>query len=509
MKIAFRTDASSQIGTGHFMRCLTLADELKKQGAKVRFVSRNLPNHLSNLLDEKGMEYLPLVADVIQDSIDELAHASWLSTSQAQDAQATIQALSDQSWDWLVVDHYALDERWENRVRLCAKQIMVIDDLADRQHDCDVLLDQNFYTDMQTRYIGKVPEHCQLLLGPRYALLREEFRKLRDEVKPRTGEVKKILVFFGGVDADNYTSLAIQALAQLNIALHVDVVIGAQHPNREQIQKTCVAHGYICHVQTSRMAELMAEADFAIGAGGTAIWERCCLGVPAISFCVAENQHKQIADAAEAGLLYAPISEKKKIEVVRHHVISLLETPALIKLISNAAMKLVDGKGSLRIVSTMSITNIKIVLASKDDSKNIFKWRNHPKIRAVSSNSNPISWEQHQKWFDAVLADNKRYLVIGIVANQPIGVVRFDIEEIDVAEVSIYLVPDGGYIGQGRNLLIMAEQWLKVKRPNIKCIRARVLGDNLVSKNLFLGSNYQADMNFFKKNFEIESDYKN
>jgi len=303
-RIAFRTDASKLIGTGHFMRCITLADTLKKKGAQIRFISRNLPVHLRDMLVAKDMEFVLLSSDATPSPAGDLAHASWLGTSQAQDAQTTIQALSGQSWDWLVVDHYALDARWESALRGTAKKIMVIDDIADRQHDCDVLLDQNFYADMQTRYADKVPAHCQLLLGPRYALLRDEFRKLREQVKPRAGAVKKILVFFGGVDADNYTGQAIEALTEIDIrGLHVDVVIGAQHPYREAIEKACSAQGYVCHVQTNRMAELMADADLAIGAGGSANWERCAMGLPSLIMVLAENQNKAAKDLDAAGVL--------------------------------------------------------------------------------------------------------------------------------------------------------------------------------------------------------------
>ncbi|MDA3875690.1 MAG: UDP-2,4-diacetamido-2,4,6-trideoxy-beta-L-altropyranose hydrolase [Halothiobacillus sp.] len=181
--IAFRTDASSQIGTGHFMRCLTLADALKQRGAQTRFVSRHLPEYLRSMLAAKGHEFAPLDKAQHDAILDELAHAPWLGTSQVQDAQATIQALSGQAWDWLIVDHSALDARWESVLRRTAKQIMVIDDIADRQHECDMLLDQNFYADMELRYIGKVPLHCQLLLGPRYAMLRDEFRQLHEQIK--------------------------------------------------------------------------------------------------------------------------------------------------------------------------------------------------------------------------------------------------------------------------------------------------------------------------------------
>lgn len=497
--IAFRTDATSQIGTGHFMRCLTLAETLSKQGAQIRFVSRGLPPHLRGMLATKGMQ-LALLDDETSTVIDgDLAHAQWLGTSQAQDAQATISALSDRKWDWMIVDHYALDARWESALRATAKQIFVIDDIDDRQHDCDVLLDQNFYADMQTRYEGKVPAHCRQLLGPRYALLRDEFSKLREQIKPRAGAVKKILVFFGGVDADNYTGLAIQALAAIaNQAVHIDVVIGAQHPYRDQIEQACTKQGYVCHVQTTRMAQLMAEADLAIGAGGTATWERCCLGLPALSLCVAENQLRQILDAAEAGYLYAPVRKGDLVNLIERHTQTLLENPTLLKLISTSGMKAVDGKGATRIATSLSVCEIDIRAANENDSQKLFEWRNHPTIRAVSRNSAPIAWENHQRWFSAVLAGKDRNLLIGTIENKSVGVVRFD-KDGDVAEVSIYLIPESGFKGQGRNLLLSAERWLKANRPDITSVRAAVLAENAISKNLFLGANYHMHTIYYMK----------
>lgn len=354
MKIAFRTDASSQIGTGHFMRCLTLAEELKKQRAKVRFISRNLPANLSDMLKQKGLEYVPLGADAKQVPIDELAHSSWLGTSQSQDAKATVQALADCLCDWLVVDHYALDERWESVVRVSCKKLMVIDDLADRQHDCDVLLDQNYYANMQTRYIGKVPSLCQLLLGPSYALLRDEFRKLHEQIKPRTGEVKRILVFFGGVDADNYTSLAIEALAEMNIAQHIDVVIGAQHPYRDQIKNACITHGYVCHVQTTRMAELMAEADLAVGAGGSASWERCAMGLPSLIIELAGNQSKSAIDLDSASVLINMGDARliMKADLI-NEIGKLLIDEHLRTKLSNASLKLMSSQKHNELLETL------------------------------------------------------------------------------------------------------------------------------------------------------------
>jgi len=499
-RIAFRTDATSQIGTGHFMRCLTLADALKKRGAQIRFISRGLHTHLCDMLAAKGIEFSPLENQENSVPAGDLAHAHWLGVSQAQDAAATMQALSDHSWDWLIVDHYALDARWESAVRRSAKRIMVIDDIADRRHDCDVLLDQNFYDDMQTRYADKVPAHCQLLLGPRYALLREEFSKLREQVKPRSGPVKRILVFFGGVDAGNYTGRAIKALGEMGTeGLQVDVVIGAQHPCRAEIEADCAARGFICHVQTNRMAELMAAADLAIGAGGSATWERCCLGLPALSICVADNQQQQIADAAQHGLLYAPSFDKNLAAVIKTHATALIDNPCLRRLISNKAMQTVDGRGVSRILGNLGCSGIVIRNSNEEDSSKLFEWRNHPSIRSVSRNADPISWENHQKWFSAALSSRDKILLIGQVDEVPVGVVRFDKQDA-CAEVSIYLVPNASHFGQGRNLLLSAEQWLIANRPDINCIQASVLGGNEPSERLFLGSGYRVEStNYLKK----------
>lgn len=349
--ITFRTDASSQIGTGHFMRCLTLADALKQRGARIRFVSRHMPEYLRDMLAAKGHEFMLLNSSPSEAISDGLSHAHWLGTSQHADAQDTIKALSDQIWDWLIVDHYALDARWESALRLTARQIMVIDDIADRQHDCDVLLDQNYYQNMQMRYDGKVPTHCQLLLGPRYALLRGEFKKLREQVKPRTGLVKKILVFFGGVDAGNYTGLTIQALdGHINEGMQVDVVIGAQHPYRAQIEAMCATQGYLCHVQTPRMAELMAAADLAIGAGGSATWERCCLGLPALLVALADNQ-VDIAKALDSigACIYLGTKEAANTLTIQRAITNLSDMHDQLETISQRAFSLVDGIGVGRV----------------------------------------------------------------------------------------------------------------------------------------------------------------
>lgn len=344
-------DASSQIGTGHFMRCYTLACELAKQDAQVCFISQNLPMHLIKMLINKEMKFVHLGFGETQDSIDELAHASWLGTSQARDAQASKRAFANHPLDLIVVDHYALDHRWESAIRENCEKLMVIDDLADRKHDCDILLDQNYYPDMQMRYNLKVPAHCRILLGPHYALLREEFRLLRMNLSPRIGEVKRILVFFGGIDVNNYTGFAIQALEELNVKGRVDVVIGAQHPKKNHIQQSCAKNGYVCHVQTSRMAQLMAEADLAIGAGGSASWERCCLGLPSLLLATADNQVRIVEALASIGACF--YDKNCDLKTIENHISFLLSTPSKVHTASKRAYSLVDGEGAIRVVKEL------------------------------------------------------------------------------------------------------------------------------------------------------------
>lgn len=337
------------------MRCLTLADALKQRGTRIRFISRHLPGNFQNMLAEKGYEYIPLNGNSSEEISADLAHGHWLGTSQHADAKNSIHALSDQVWNWLVVDHYALDARWESALRQVANKILVIDDIADRQHDCNVLLDQNFYADMDARYIGRVPAYCQLLLGPRYALLRNEFRQLRMQTKPRTGSVKRVLIFFGGVDADNYTGRAIEALANIGIErLHVDVVIGSQHPQREQVESLCTDQQYDCHVQTNRMAELMAAADLAIGAGGSATWERCCLGLPTLTVSLAENQTEIAKGLCLLGAgLFIESRDAASVTSLRKAILDFFENQTQVNALSERAYSIVDGLGVDRLCEVL------------------------------------------------------------------------------------------------------------------------------------------------------------
>lgn len=302
--VVIRVDSSELIGSGHLMRCLTLAERMRHNGKSVHFICRELTGNLCQIVSDKGFFLHRLLMHAPDNSLTR--YAAWLTVSQAVDAEETEEILRRiQPVEWLVVDSYALDIAWEQQMRPLVQEIFVIDDLANRRHDCDVLLDQNFYREMEYRYDGLVPEKCKLLLGPRHALLREEFYAARKHLRERDGVLRRILVFYGGSDATRETEKAIRALLQLHLpAVDVDVVVGGSNRRREYIEEFCAQHDFLhYHIQVSNMAELMANADLCLGAGGTTTWERCFLGLPAIVTAVAENQIKICEDCAEAGYI--------------------------------------------------------------------------------------------------------------------------------------------------------------------------------------------------------------
>jgi UDP-2,4-diacetamido-2,4,6-trideoxy-beta-L-altropyranose hydrolase len=482
MNVAFRVDASRDIGSGHMMRCLALADGLHAAGAEVRFLCRPLGAHLASLITERGFA-LATVDDTPGASVAALAPGC----------------------DWLVVDHYALDARWESAMRARARRILAIDDLADRPHDCDVLLDQNLVAGMEQRYGTLIPAASERLLGPRYALLRSEFAEARAGVEraragsaERPGPADRLLISFGGGDAANHTALALEAVVAAGRRPRtVDVVIGGDHPRRAEIEAACRAHGFQCHVQTQRMAELMAAADVAIGAGGSTTWERCCLGLPAIVIPIASNQEPIVDEAARRGLVYSIGTAPVTVAALAMHLTALVENAALRELLSRNGMCAVDGRGVGRVVRALLAQTMHVREAVTADSSSLFEWRNHDDVRGMSWNQSLIERPAHDAWVTRVLADPDRLLLIGEVGGAAVGVVRFDITGAQ-AEVSIYRVP-GSRPGLGTSLLIAAERWLRRRRPDVTAVVAGVRAGNERSSRLFESAGYDRTAVHYEK----------
>lgn len=366
MRIAFRTDASLQAGTGHVMRCLTLADTLKTRGAECHFICREHQGNMIELVRKKGygIYALPRMSRggiPLTQKHEELFHASWLGVTQQQDADTCTPILRELQPDWLIVDHYALDARWECAVRPLCRKLMVIDDLADRQHACDLLLDQNLGRKKQD-YTNLVPLHCQTLIGPHYALLRPEFVKLRDYSLGRRVNLqpKQLLIAMGGVDQNNATNRVLNTLpiCVLPNGFNITVIMGTAAPWLAEVRELATHMPWPTEVLVNigDMAQRIADSDLAIGAAGGSSWERCCLGLPTLMVVLAENQW-QGASALDAhgaaSLLGTPEDIARKLP----QALSTLLQGAKLSEMSQNAQRIVDGLGATRIVENMTGSN--------------------------------------------------------------------------------------------------------------------------------------------------------
>ncbi|MDH2241152.1 UDP-2,4-diacetamido-2,4,6-trideoxy-beta-L-altropyranose hydrolase [Pseudomonas sp. GD03909] len=360
MKVVFRADASLQMGTGHVMRCLTLADALTAGGASCEFICRIHPGNLLGLIRSKGYtaHELAVSPDLSGPGVSRCdkesgeqspAHGHWLGASQSEDAAACALILAELQPDWLIVDHYSLDARWEQALKPHYRKLMVIDDLADRPHACDLLLDQTFGRQIED-YRAWVPRDCKLLCGSQYALLRPEFAaqrsySLQRRVKP---QLRQLLITMGGADKDNATGRVLDALrdSPLPTDCQIVVVMGTTAPWLGQIKQQALSMPWPTQVLVgvSDMARLMADSDLAIGAAGATSWERCCLGLPTIMLIVAENQLKVAEGLERAGAAVLLINGRTSDQLSKLLALFLIEKNKL-RSMSEASSAVADGKG--------------------------------------------------------------------------------------------------------------------------------------------------------------------
>lgn len=360
MKVAFRVDASLQMGTGHVMRCLTLANALKLQGCECQFISREHPGNLIAHILHQGFKVhtLPLATtNVSSNSEPRLSHELWLGATQQQDATECSALLRDLQIDWLIVDHYALDARWEIAIKEHYSRLMVIDDLADRNHECDLLLDQTFGRDISD-YAPWTPSNCTLLCGSSYSLLRPEFSALREFSLQRRkkAQLQHLLITMGGVDKDNATGQILLALqsSELPADCRISVVMGATAPWLAEVCQLADQLRWPTEVKVgiSDMAQLMAESDLAIGAAGATTWERCCLGLPSIMLILADNQRgiaQALSNAGAADLINMSTLDYNAIITNKHTSSSFLAE------MSSSASAITDGLGTFRVISNLKI----------------------------------------------------------------------------------------------------------------------------------------------------------
>lgn len=500
-KVVFRVDASYEIGIGHLMRCLTIADELSRRGTSILFICRDLKGNLADYICQRGYDVSLLRRPAVEyvASTDDVPHAAWLGVDWRQDVKDTVKAFSS-AVDFLFVDHYGIDKRWQRQMREYAKSLVVIDDLADREHDCDFLLDQT-YGRVRNDYMHLVTEDCRLLLGSGYCLVRPEFSRLRAQAlekrrKPQGGY--RILVFMGGMDSNNLTDLVLEGLNKItfNESITVDVILGRNAPHRKKVEESAQNHSLPVKVylDVTNMAEFMACADLAIGSPGTASWERCCLGLPTLLIVGASNQEiiaekMHSVNAAKNLGWYNHISADELAREIR----SMLQFDSLCKMSASAAV-LCDGRGVTRLLQNLfpriSKEGQKIYLrpATQADAQIMFLWQNNPRVRKYSRNKTAPSWENHLLWLEHKMNEPRCVFNIIEYAGKPAGVVRLDpltcCPDADF-EISILVDPDQF----GKGIAQESLELIKELVPNSK-ILAEVDPDNSASKKLFENAGY-------------------
>ena len=307
MNIIFRVDSGLNIGTGHLLRCITLAKLLTQSSVhNCVFISRPHLGNVSELVLENN--FILLMLPDPSDSVQHEDCKTWLGASQIDDAEQTHSLFAKHKIiiiDLLIIDHYSIDYEWEGTFLDKSLKIFVIDDLADRYHECDFLLDQNIAPNYRTRYKNLVPDRCEMFLGISYCLLKEDFFELRKSAKVRYS-INKLLIFFGGVDKENCTETLLLSLSdRIKNFERVDVVVGKANPNKNAVERLCLKYKNCCfHEQVSSMATLIALSDFSIGACGATTGERIFLGLPSIVFSLAANQLEVAKHLHEAKYVY-------------------------------------------------------------------------------------------------------------------------------------------------------------------------------------------------------------
>jgi UDP-2,4-diacetamido-2,4,6-trideoxy-beta-L-altropyranose hydrolase len=434
MQILIRADASFSIGSGHVMRCRTLARELQRRGATITFLCRRQPGDLIDLLQQDFQVLaLPELSLVSHEGLQGRSiYRAWLGCSQNQDAADCLKALvkaNIRSADWLVVDHYGLDAQWEAQVvdGLAMSKLLVIDDLADRLHVADLLIDQNFFgAASEDRYQSLVAGSCTQLLGPQYALLSPEYALLHKLVPART-EIKRVLVFFGGVDPDNLTGRALEALQATELSeLTVDVVIGWQSPHREAVERQAARRPNTrLHGPQTSLAGLIARADLAIGAGGATTLERACLGLPSLVVTIADNQLPCIQALDDCGnVQLLGTSKEVGADKIRQALILTLQEPWP----RSTGQDLCDGWGIGRVAISLMGCQLPIQLrpATANDEALLLRWANETQMHTEGCSTRQISVDNEVILGQNIWTNiNHLQLIVSDASGCPIGQIRF------------------------------------------------------------------------------------
>lgn len=500
-KVLFRADASQTIGTGHVMRCLTLADALRSQSFECVFVCRPLAESLACRIREAGHGLIVLPEGLA--APEGLVEAVWPGVAQDEDARLCLEAVGTGGFDWVIVDHYGLDGRWQATIRGTIARVMVVDDLANRAHDCDLLLDHNVGR-KPSDYEGLVPPGAKVLAGPTFALLRPQFAESRAAALTRRDKpaLSRMLISVGGADPQNLTGRLLRLLNEAGLpqALEIKVVIGALGRFTDDVREAARAmrHPTEVLVDVADMARLMAECDLAIGAAGATALERCCLGLPGIVLVLAENQKPGAEALAAAGcaLIVFPDSPAG-LEADLANALGRLMSGGMEEQTRNIARLGVDGLGCDRVVRALAdlgASDQALLLRRVEaaDLDLLLSWRNSDTIRKSMLTQDIIAPENHRAWFEAASKRADRRLLMFCRDGVPAGFVHFKLDaDNQTATWGFYKAP-GAPRGLGR-LLGKAALAYAFEQLDVNRVWAEVLPSNEASHRMHLALGFRQE----------------
>ena len=476
--LIIRADASVTIGTGHVMRCLALAQAWQDAAGNVVFAMAESTPAIDARLRSEGMEIVHL--DVSPNSL--------------QDTRAFTALAFNRRAVWAVVDGYRFDSKYQCNLKNAGLKLLLVDDLGQCEHYfADMVLNQNVHAREQM-YASREPS-TRLLLGPRFAMLRRDFRpwgKWRREIAPNG---RRVLVMMGGSDPDNVTATVLQALRAVNIdGLEIIAVLGGSNPHTAFLRDSASQSPRIRFFKdAANMPELMAWADMAMSAAGSTCAEMCLLGLPAILIDLAENQ-TPVAEELRRRRAAIHLGSSKVVTVaaIAERVQSLLLSTELRLSLSQRSRELVDGEGAERVTAAIHGDDLRLRRVQQEDCRQLWQWANDPEVRPVSFASEPIPWERHLEWFNSKLRDPNAVLYLVVDGEDiPAGQVRFQIDG-SVAAVSISLAPPFRSKGYGRVVLAMATEDL-FRTTAVKQIDAYVKPNNAASLRLFIRAGYSRE----------------
>lgn len=492
MRVTIRTDASTRIGSGHLVRCLTLAGVLRESGATVRFVTRRHDLPAADRILRTGFDVAELPAAPDGSAASDAGYRTWLGVPQERDAAETLRAIGDDEADHLlIVDHYGLDAEWETCLADRAGRILVIDDLANRPHAADILVDQNLRRDGADAYRELVPTTCRVLASPNYALIRDEYLRARRPVVDE-GSPPSVLVSLGGVDDLELLATIMDGLASLGSMIGaIDLTVTDPEVVRQQRGQRVSHPDVRLHRPLPHLAELMSQSGLAIGAGGGTTWERFCVGLPSLVVSRAENQRRGIEELASLGAII-DLGEAAGLspDQLAAQTADLLRSPAAQQHMHELGQALVDGRGCRRVLETLIPTphdRLSIREASSQDRGVLWMWANDPTVRERSLNPHPISWPEHVHWFARTSIAPEVRLLILEADGLPVGQLRFDLRD-GRAIINYSLDTCVRGRGWGREIVERGLRWLRSET-----------GDTLLELVAIVRVDNQASMRVFER----------